>query len=101
VRHVRALIIAYTHSDAACLLNGTVGVVFPLRLPNIMPAKKIEVQLAPPCSFPVLTTIFSATFPTTVLQTKVSRNHPPRSRFSSFNKEAPSSQDHFSGMSSI
>ena len=63
---MRALIIAYPHSDAACLLNGTVGVIFRLRLPNIMPAKKIEVQLAPPCSFPVLTTIFSATFPTTV-----------------------------------
>lgn len=78
------LIIAYPHSNAACLLNGTVGVIFPLRLPNIMPAKKIEVLLTPPCSFPVLATIFSAIFPTTVLQTKVSRSQPPSPSFPSY-----------------
>jgi hypothetical protein len=81
---VITLIIAYPHSEAACLLNGTVGVAFPLRLPNIMPGKRIEVLLAPPCSFPVLTTVFSATFPTTVLQTKVSRSQPPSPRFPSY-----------------
>ena len=93
---MRILIIVCPHSDAACLLSGTVGVIFPLRLPNIMPAKKIEALLAPPRSFPVLATIFSATFPTTVLQTKVSRNHPP---VPVLIREAPPSQDHFSGVS--
>lgn len=41
------LIIAYPHGDAGRLLNGTVGVVLPLHLPNFVPARKIEVLLAP------------------------------------------------------
>jgi hypothetical protein len=95
------LIIAYPHSDAAWLLNGTIGVVSPLHLPNVVPAKKIEVLLAPQCSFPVLATVFSATFPTTVLQTKVYRNHPPSASFPSYQGSTSSSQDHFSGMSYV
>jgi hypothetical protein len=79
---VITLTIAYPHSDAACLLNnGTVGVVFPLRLPKVVPVKKMEVLLAPPCSFPVLTAIFSDTFPTTVQQ---KRKHPPSPSFPSY-----------------
>jgi len=67
------------NTPSLCLFNGTVGVVFPLCLPNIMSARKIEVLLAPPHSFPVLTTI--TTFPTTVLQT---RNYPPSPSFPSY-----------------
>lgn len=78
------LIIAYPHGDAAWLLNGTVGAVLSLRLPNFVPAKKIEVLLAPLCSFLVLTTVFSATFPTTALQTKVYRNQPFSLSFPSY-----------------
>jgi hypothetical protein len=66
------LIIAYPHSDAACLLN---GVASPLCLPNIMPAKNIEVLLAPPCSIPVLA-ILSATFRTAKRETSAQSQLP-------------------------
>jgi hypothetical protein len=93
------LIIAYPHSDAACLLNSTVGVVFPLRLPNIIPVKKIEVLLG----------LHRARFLVS-LQYHLQR-HLPNYRTpngiirpvlaSLLNMEAPPSQDHFSGMSYV
>ena len=76
------LIIAYPHSDRACLLNSTVGVVFstPPNLPNIVPAKKIEVLLVfVSCSRYYLQP--SPPFQLQYLQTKVSRNHPSSPNF--------------------
>lgn len=76
------LIIAYPHSDAACLLNnGTVGAVYALRPPKDRARKEYRRIIGSTVPVSCSCSIFSDTFPTRVQR---KRNYPRGRSFPSY-----------------